>query len=259
MIIGIIVFALCSHLILIYFKEVTEHNYGESNLNDFVINVNCEEECFYQNEKLNYTISPVAGLGSQKFSVSITYDGKTYEHTYDLEVIDKINPTITLTTEKVEIIKDSEFNALAYILEVTDNYDELTEEVQVESELDTTKVGSYEVTYILSDSNKNIETFTLIVEVEELEADKEDNDTTTDTDITFNASRKQNYTLEILKDDEVISSESYDGSSKSVTLDFSDVGDAKYDVRIYLSVKKIIHLFLSLKTKKFMIEYRWSG
>ena len=99
----------------------------------------------------------------------------------------------------------------------------------------------------------------MIVEVEELEADKEDNNTTTDTDITFNASRKQNYTLEIVKDDEVISSESYDGSSKSVTLDFSDVGDAKYDVRIYLSVKKIIHLFLSLKTKKFMIEYKWGG
>lgn len=50
--------------------------------------------------------------------------------------------------------------------------------------------------------------------------------------ITFSTSLKQNYTLEILKNDAVISSESYDGSSKTITLTFDEVGPISYDIKI---------------------------
>lgn len=50
--------------------------------------------------------------------------------------------------------------------------------------------------------------------------------------VTFNTSRSQNYTLEILKNDQVISSESYNGSSKTVTLTFDEVGTTYYDIKI---------------------------
>lgn len=50
--------------------------------------------------------------------------------------------------------------------------------------------------------------------------------------VTFNTSRSQNYTLEILKNNQVISSESYNGSSKTVTLTFDEVGTTDYDIKI---------------------------
>lgn len=50
--------------------------------------------------------------------------------------------------------------------------------------------------------------------------------------ITFSTSRTQNYKLEILKNNEVISSESYDGSSKTITLTFDEIGENDYDIKI---------------------------
>lgn len=48
--------------------------------------------------------------------------------------------------------------------------------MQISNEVDTSKIGIYEVSYTLSDSNENIGTSTLTVEVvEEIEEDKETN------------------------------------------------------------------------------------
>ena len=58
--------------------------------------------------------------------------------------------------------------------------------------------------------------------------------------INFKASLSQNYTLEILKNDQVISSESYDGSSKTVTFTFDEAGQINYDIKIKISNSRYV-------------------
>ena len=58
--------------------------------------------------------------------------------------------------------------------------------------------------------------------------------------INFKASLSQNYTLEILKNDQVISSESYDGSSKTVTLTFDEASQINYDIKIKISNSRYV-------------------
>ncbi len=100
-IIGAIIFALCSHFVTkkeqiefngFTFKEVAELNYGEFNLSDFIEDIHCEDECFYQNKKIEYTISQIDELGKQEILISINYQGKTYEQVYDIEVVDNSSP-----------------------------------------------------------------------------------------------------------------------------------------------------------------------
>ena len=58
--------------------------------------------------------------------------------------------------------------------------------------------------------------------------------------INFKASLSQNYTLEILKNDQVISSESYDGSSKTITFTFDEAGQINYDIKIKISNSRYV-------------------
>lgn len=182
LILGAILFILCSHFLVekeepifngFTFREVTKLNYGDFNLGDFVEEVTCEEKCFFGGKELEYKITNVENLGTQKITVNITYQGKSYEETFEVEVIDEITPVITLSSEEIEIEQNSDFNAESYIVSVTDNYDELTiDNVQIESNVNTKEVGDYTVTYTLNDRSKNKTSSSLIVHVTKKEEDK---------------------------------------------------------------------------------------
>ena len=182
LILGAILFILCSHFLVekeepifngFTFREVTKLNYGDFNLGDFVEEVTCGEKCFFDGKELEYKITNVENLGTQKITVNITYQGKSYEETFEVEVTDEITPVITLSSEEIEIEQNSDFNAESYIVSVTDNYDELTiDNVQIESNVNTKEVGDYTVTYTLNDRSENKTSSSLIVHVTKKEEDK---------------------------------------------------------------------------------------
>ena len=146
----------------IVFKEVTSLNYNDIKITDFISNVTCEEECFYNDEKIEYKVSDITELGKQNIKVTIIYQGKEYSKEYEVEIIDKIAPLITLTKEEIEIKKDTEFNPLDYVKEVSDNYDELSNDnIKIENNVDINKTGDYQVNYTLTDSSNNTVTVTL--------------------------------------------------------------------------------------------------
>ena len=188
---SVIIFILFSHFIIkkelafngFHFKEVTELNYNAYDLSAFVEEVTCEEKCLFNKEELDYSISNIETLGTKEITVKITYQGKVYEKTYEVEVIDKLSPVITLSNEEIEILKNSEFDSKAYITEVTDNYNDLTiNDVEIESKVNTKEIGDYTVTYTLIDSNNNIGTASLIVHVvEKIEKNENDDDTKQET------------------------------------------------------------------------------
>ena len=188
---SVIIFILFSHFIIkkeltfngFHFKEVTELNYNAYDLSAFVEEVTCEEKCLFNKEELDYSISNIETLGTKEITVKITYQGKVYEKTYEVEVIDKLSPVITLSNEEIEILKNSDFDSKAYITEVTDNYNDLTiNDVEIESKVNTKEIGDYTVTYTLIDSNNNIGTASLIVHVvEKIEKNENDDDTKQET------------------------------------------------------------------------------
>ena len=203
-----IIFILCCHFLIekdsvfngFNFKEVTEVNYGSFDLSNFIEGVTCDESCFYNNDELEYSITNIEELGKIEVLVQVTYEGVTYEHTYNLNVIDTIAPTITLSSPEIEIASDSKFDATSYIIEVSDNYDELTiDNVEIENNVDTEELGDYEVIYTLTDSNNNTSSVTLIVHVVDLLSDKEteeketnkENNTTTNSNKNNTTSKNQ--------------------------------------------------------------------
>ena len=182
---SVIIFILFSHFIIkkeltfngFHFKEVTELNYNVYDLSAFVEEVTCEEKCLFNKEELDYSISNIETLGTKEITVKITYQGKVYEKTYEVEVIDKLSPVITLSNEEIEILKNSDFDSKAYITEATDNYDDLTiNDVEIESKVNTKEIGDYTITYTLIDSNNNIGTASLIVHVVEKIEENENDD-----------------------------------------------------------------------------------
>ena len=195
LILGALIFIVCSHFLVekkeefegFTFREVTKLNYGDINLGDFVEEVTCGGKCFYNDQELEYKITNVEDLGTQEITVSITYQGKTYEETFEVEVTDELSPIITLSSEEIEIEQNSDFDAQSYISSVSDNYDELTiEDVEIDENVNTKETGDYEAIYTITDSNNNTSSTTLIVHVtspqsntenEEKETNEESNKT----------------------------------------------------------------------------------
>ena len=204
LILGAILFILCSHFLVekeepifngFTFREVTKLNYGDFNLGDFVEEVTCGEKCFFDGKELEYKITNVDNLGTQKITVNITYQGKSYEETFEVEVIDELAPVITLSNEEIEIEQNSDFNAESYIVSVTDNYDELTiDNVQIESNVNTKETGDYEAIYTITDSNNNTSSTTLIIHVTSSQSNNENEEKETNEESNKTSNSNKNNT-----------------------------------------------------------------
>ena len=82
-----------------------------------------------------------------------------------VKVIDNINPEIKLKGNNVKIYVGEKYNEPGY--SASDNYDgEITKDVKVTNNIDTAKVGKYEVVYSVIDSSGNKHEIKRTVEVE---------------------------------------------------------------------------------------------
>jgi len=95
-------------------------------------------------------------LGEYKVKYAVNIEDR-YEYIYrEIVVIDKKAPVIELLGgEQVSILIDGNYQEYGFI--VSDNYDEIDEdEVSVEGSVDTSKEGTYKLTYKVKDNSGNI-------------------------------------------------------------------------------------------------------
>lgn len=94
-------------------------------------------------------------IGTYKLEYKINYLFKSEKIYRTISVIDTEAPVITLIgDENIEIYVGDTYQELGF--NVSDNYDkELEDDVKIDSNLDNTKVGDYQVSYSVKDSSGN--------------------------------------------------------------------------------------------------------
>lgn len=155
------------------YKSVTELPYGKIDIDDLVEqNITCkQDECEYQKKELTYTLSEINSLGTQDLVLTIKYEGQEYTKTFNVNIVDKESPLITLTDKAIILKVNESFEAKDYIKEVSDNFDNLSvENVTIDNPVNMKKSGEYEVIYTISDSSSNDATATLKVIVKDKNA-----------------------------------------------------------------------------------------
>lgn len=155
------------------YKSVTELPYGKIDIDDLVEqNITCkQDECEYHKKELTYTLSEINSLGTQDIVLTIKYEGQEYTKTFNVNIVDKESPLITLTDKAIILKVNESFEAKDYIKEVSDNFDNLSvENVTIDNPVNMKKSGEYEVIYTISDSSSNDATATLKVIVKDKNA-----------------------------------------------------------------------------------------
>lgn len=147
---------------------------GENQIN-INVNSNYEElgyEAKYLSKNITNQVKVEKNLDTTKLGeYEIKYEIKklfiSKKLTRKIIVEDLEKPVITLKGEnKITIYKDSQFNEPGY--SAKDNYDgDITDKVEVESNLDTGTVGTYEINYKVKDSSNNETIIIRTVEVKE--------------------------------------------------------------------------------------------
>ena len=93
-------------------------------------------------------------IGKYHIRYYLEYKKKIYEEIKEIEVIDTAKPEIILKGKNLTILLNEKYDDPGY--EVKDNYDEdLTDKVEVKSEVDVSKAGTYKITYNVTDSSGN--------------------------------------------------------------------------------------------------------
>ena len=93
-------------------------------------------------------------VGNQTIQFLISKDG--IERTFDvtLEIKDTKPPTLTLTSDIVELTVGDEFDPMQYIKDAQDEVDgDLKGQVEIKNPVDINKAGEYEVIYSVKDKN----------------------------------------------------------------------------------------------------------
>ncbi|MCD8028867.1 MAG: DUF5011 domain-containing protein, partial [Erysipelotrichaceae bacterium] len=105
--------------------------------------------------------------GTQTLTITATDSSEnTSTATLTVDVEDISAPTIKLSKTKVSIYVGDRFSASKYLSSATDNKDgDLTDEVEIDSSVKTSKAGTYTVTYSVSDEAGNKTSKTLKVTV----------------------------------------------------------------------------------------------
>lgn len=169
----IIFLILLSILIFIIFKAVTH--------NDFVVTLNHDVyyigETYNNDFKATYKGKDVTDkvkvthniynneIGTYQIDFIYTLDNKEFKTTKQIKIEDNIDPVITLKSSSLMmLVKDTTYKEPGY--SALDSYDgDLTKEVKVSGNVDTSKEGEYIIKYTVTDSsgNKAIEKRKVIV------------------------------------------------------------------------------------------------
>ena len=93
-------------------------------------------------------------VGSYKIKYTINHLFKKKSVFRVINIVDKVPPEIKLNDGDIEIYVNDEYNEPGY--NAIDNYDkDITNKVKIESNLDNTKAGEYEIKYSVSDTSGN--------------------------------------------------------------------------------------------------------
>ena len=119
----------------------------------------------YNNEDISSKIIEKSNLNSHRVGnydivYEINYKGQNKKIKRDIKVIDHIKPEITLNgSNNIELFINDEYIEPGY--EAKDNYDgDITDKVQIDSNLDISKPGEYLISYSVLDSSNNKTTVT---------------------------------------------------------------------------------------------------
>lgn len=104
--------------------------------------------------KIDISEVDLTKVGKYKIRYYLEYKKKTYEEYYEIEVVDTTKPEIILKGKNVTLLLNEKYEEPGY--EVKDNYDkDLMDKVEVKSEVDTSKAGTYKITYNVIDTSGN--------------------------------------------------------------------------------------------------------
>ena len=188
----------------------------------------------------------VDALGEYTIKYYINIDNKEYSIKRIVLVVDTTSPEIKLNgSDKVTLLKGEKYNELGYI--AIDNYDgEITDKVEVQSELDINKVGEYSITYNITDTSGNSSSIKRLIIVkepkkvvmvsnkEEKVAEPEVKKITNEESITKNKFTSNGFYLEGYK----VGDNSFKlilSGPQEYTFDLNNIGNNKYSGSIDLS------------------------
>lgn len=98
----------------------------------------------------------ITGIGDYTLIYTVKSPTKEASRKMILIITDDVSPVITLSSDSVTLDYGSSFDAREYISSALDNVDgELDSEVQINSNVDTGKAGTYQVNYSVSDASGN--------------------------------------------------------------------------------------------------------
>ena len=113
----------------------------------------------YKDKLLNNTTKIIGKVNENKIGeyeivYKISYKMLKKEITRKVKVVDRISPELTLEGDNVSVIVGNEYSELGY--KANDNYDgDLTSKVEINNNVDTNKIGEYEIVYKVKDSSNN--------------------------------------------------------------------------------------------------------
>ena len=188
----------------------------------------------------------VDALGEYTIKYYTNIDNKEYSIKRIVLVVDTTSPEIKLNgSDKVTLLKGEKYNELGYI--AIDNYDgEITDKVEVQSELDINKVGEYSITYNITDTSGNSSSTKRLIIVkepkkvvmvsnkEEKVAEPEVKKITNEESITKNKFTSNGFYLEGYK----VGDNSFKlilSGPQEYTFDLNNIGNNKYSGSIDLS------------------------
>ena len=119
-------------------------------------------EIMIDDSKLNTDV-----LGESSIKYYYLLDKKEYSVTRTIIVVDTTNPEIKLNgNDSITILKGEEYSELGCT--ANDNYDgDITDKIEITSNLDNNKVGEYTITYNITDTSNNNASINRIVYVKE--------------------------------------------------------------------------------------------
>lgn len=137
-------------------------NYEDEGCNLLVDSIDRTSDIMIDNSNLD-----INKLGTYKIKYYIVLDNKEYSITRNINVIDTTKPIITLNgNESITILKGEEYSELGYT--ASDNYDgDITDKVEVTSNLNNNVVGEYSITYTVTDTSNNTISITRTIYVKE--------------------------------------------------------------------------------------------
>ena len=94
----------------------------------------------------------------------VTYKNILFKKYRTVEIVDEVKPVITLIDDNVTILLNEEYKEPGY--KAQDEYDgDLTDKVEIISGLKNNQVGTYKITYKVTDSSKNTTKISRVVNV----------------------------------------------------------------------------------------------